>query len=182
MKIFCPNCDATYETKVNHRNPIGQNFECSQCSQEWFQYNLCKRNKNDNQEEINLRKLANEEYQLSNNKPKATTNTGTEKDIPENVRLRVQESSDRFKKNRQHSLNHKTEIIKSAASTNQWTIIGFLTISLICSMVCILYVLNSQLQKNFPVGQSLFLKYKLIIDQVIIFIQNFYIHTLQIIN
>ena len=51
MKIFCPNCDASFEIKINRGNAFGQNFHCSQCTQQWFHYNLIKSDDTDNQED-----------------------------------------------------------------------------------------------------------------------------------
>ena len=174
MMIFCPNCDAKYIMKSTQIKPIGQNVHCSHCSQEWFQYNFYKKDKTDIDEKTNLKNLALEEYRISKDMVKKTEEINETTDVSDNVKSRIQESSNRLKKTKQHSSNAGTEKLGSNDKIDNWTIIGFSTVSLIYLVSFMLYAFNSYFQKSFPIAQKILGHYKISVDQIIGSIANFY--------
>ena len=172
--ISCPNCDAKYIMKSPQINSIGQNVHCSHCSQEWFQYNFYKRDKTEIDEKTNLKNLALEEYRISKDMVKKTEEINETTDVSYNVKSRIQESSDRLKETKQHSINGETEKLVSNNKIDYWTIIGFSTASLICLVCFALYAFNSYFQTSFPTAQKVLVNYKISVDQIIGSIANFY--------
>jgi len=174
MKISCPNCDATYLINSTQSNSIGQNVQCSYCSQEWFQYNFYKKNKLNTHGEKNLKKLALEEYQLSKNKIHET------REVSENVKSRIQESSNRLKDIEKPSIDIETSNLVSDTRINHWTVLGFSIASLICVTSFIFYTFNSYLQTTFPSTKKILLNYKIFVDQIVSAIGDLYLQNSQI--
>ena len=180
MKISCPNCDATYLINSTQSNSIGQNVQCSYCSQEWFQYNFYKKNKLNTHGEKNLKKLALEEYQLSKNKIQETKQANETKNVSDNVKSRIQESSNRLKETKKPSVDIESSNLVSNTRINHWTVLGFSTASLICVTSFIFYTFNSYLQTTFPSTKKILLSYKIFVDQIIRVLSNFYFQSSQI--
>ena len=97
MNIICPNCDAEYLFQPRVKELVGQNLQCSQCEQKWFQYNLYNEIETNQQSSDTLKKMAHEEQKISEGK--ITTKTGDESEKTyDTVKTRLQESSERLKK------------------------------------------------------------------------------------
>ena len=97
MNIICPNCDAEYLFQPGVKELVGQNLQCSQCEQKWFQYNLYNETETNQRSSDTLKIMANEEQKISEGK--ITTKTGDESEKTyDTVKTRLQESSERLKK------------------------------------------------------------------------------------
>ena len=180
MKLFCPNCDAKYILNSTQINAIGQNVQCSHCSQEWFQYNFYRKDARDINNETDLKTLAHQEYQIYKNAVQRSNLAYENKYISENVKTRILESSDRLKERKQQPNDIGTEKIISSAKINVWTILGFSTASLICATFFVFYSFNSYLQTVFPSSQKMLLNYKIFVDQIIRSLTDFYSQSSQI--
>ena len=179
MNIVCPNCDAEYEVNKFENNIIGKSVECSHCGQTWFQYNFSERNSIHSGEKNDLKILALEEYQITEEAVKRTVENPSEDNFVGKVRFRLNESAERLEKTKELNLNDNIQLSDRSTKPNKWTIIGFSTISIICINLTFFYVFNFQIQQQFPIGQKILHKYKLFIDHVFDLIQNFYSQTLQ---
>ena len=172
MKIICPNCNAKYEIKNEPNDIAGRNVRCFNCNQEWYEYNFPRPDKENTSDHINLKQLAREEYQIlkanhnSINKTKMTTEVGND------IKFRIQESSEKLEESKQFARHEPEKISSKRKAPNAWTLIGFLTASILFALFSSLYIFNLELQKMFPVFQNNLLVYKMFIEQFIDIIQK----------
>ena len=115
MNIFCPNCDAEYLFQPKVKDLVGQNLQCSQCEQKWFQYNLYNEIETNQRSSHTLKIMANEEQKISEGKITAKTGDESEKTY-DTVKTRLQESSERLKKSKQRLVENTRELPDKAIS------------------------------------------------------------------
>ena len=163
MNIVCPNCDALYLFHSKDKKVVGQNFKCSQCAQKWFQYNFYEKEKIEPINSGSLKQMALEEYKIS--KSYDINATITQKgETQENMRLRLEETSESLETSKQTVYDERTQAAESPIISDNSTIIGFLTASLIFTSLSILYVYNDKIQKFSPQNTGFLSDYRKLVD------------------
>ena len=168
MIIICPNCYAEYSCENKSIGTLGRNVRCSQCSQEWFQYNFEESGHNIFDEENPIKKLAHAEYLISiNEKSNLEQNFSTAQ--TDDLETRVHKSPKRLKDTK--NANRKVRELEPnhAEIRDNYTILGFGLISLVCVFLTIFYISNDQLKLAFPTWHNYLDRYK---DWVNILIQS----------
>ena len=140
MNIVCPNCDAEYLVNSKDRKLVGQNLQCSHCKQKWHQYNIYYEKKASNGETNNLKKLALDEYRISERSNQTNTfeTTGT----GYNVQSHLKESSERLKKSKEQPVDKASKSSPKPSFLDSSVVIGFSIISLLCTIFSALYLYN----------------------------------------
>ena len=149
MNIICPNCDAEYLFQPRVKVPVGQNLQCSQCEQKWFQYNLYNEIETHQQTNDALKMMANEEQKISEGKNTLKTSDEREKTY-DTVETRLQESSERLKKSKQRLVENTTEPPDKASLLDRSTTLGFSIVSLIFISLTTLYIYSNEAGNLFP--------------------------------
>jgi hypothetical protein len=149
MNIVCPNCDAEYLFQPRVKELVGQNLQCSQCEQKWFQYNLYNEIETNQQKNYTLKIMANEEQKISKGKKPIKTGDEREKTY-DTVETRLQESSERLKKSKQQLVENKDEPPDRANLLDQSTTMGFSIVSLIFISFTTLYIYSNEAGNLFP--------------------------------
>ena len=171
MNIVCPNCDAEYlfqpEKKI-----VGQILRCSNCTQSWFQYNLPELKITVVKETNNLKTMALAEYKISEQKTTNKIDDYLKKTSDEDFKSRLQDSSERLKKNKQTLLTNEDENNDKSKTVDKSTIIGFSIVSLISISCLILYVYNDTIQEFSSTNIEILSDYKRLVDESIKTIHN----------
>ena len=154
MAIVCPNCDAEYQIEHTQKIKLGQEVKCSNCDQDWFHYSILE-NKTNRSNTIKV--LAEEEYWI------ATQNTKKEPD----VKVRLKATSDRLKETKNNLKNEPTSNLPKRISIDNSTILGFSLISLIATILMVLYVSYAEIQITFSQENIFLADYKIFADRVI---------------
>lgn len=179
MIIVCPNCAAEYLSNSKEKKPVGQNCQCLQCKQKWFQYNISNDKKTKVKEINSLKNLALDEYRISEENT-SIAKKFEDQEANENIKLRLQKSSERLEENNQKLRKGTSETSQSSSlvanSTpsliDNSTIIGFLFVSLISISLTVLYVYHYTIQKFIPKNIDFISDYKKLIDRGILATQD----------
>ena len=180
MKLFCPNCTAVYDIKNYPTVSTGLTVQCSQCEQKWFQYNFVNSNEDFSNEDIQLRELANEEYQLTRKATEVTSSSIQSDSYSEQLHNRIEKSSDRLNESQKRAFNNDANLVKTIKENHKWTVIGFLTSSSLFAILYIIFIFNQQLQENFPSQQKILFHYQMIVGQIIESVKFFWLRIFQI--
>ena len=171
MNIICPNCDAEYLFQPRVKELVGQNLQCSQCEQKWFQYNLYNETETNQRNSDTLKIMANEEQKISEGK--ITTKTGDEsEETYDTVKTRLQESSERLKKSKQRLVENTRELPDKAISLDRSTTLGFSIVSLIFISLTTLYIYSNEAGNLFPQIFEPLNNYVRLVDNVIRAVQD----------
>ena len=171
MNIVCPNCDAEYQFQPRIKKLVGQNLQCSQCEQKWFQYNLYKEIETNQQRTHTLKVMANEEKKISEGKKTAKTGDEREKTF-DTVETRLQESSERLKKSKQRLVENTTEPPDKASLLDRSTTLGFSIVSLIFISLTTLYIYSNEVGNLFPQRVETLENYVSLVENVIRAVQD----------
>lgn len=174
MKIICPNCSAEYQIDGTFFDNEGRNVRCDQCTQEWYEYNFRNAKTTNNSNRTTLKKLAVEEYQILKTSGAKSNEIKSASELDTDIKFRIQESSDKLEQTKKFALNETEKTSTTATRANTWTLVGFVTASLIYAIFSSLYIFNFELQEMFPVFQNSLVVYKIFIDQFATIIQKLY--------
>ena len=171
MNIVCPNCDAEYLFQPSIKELVGQNLQCSQCEQKWFQYNLYNEIETNQRSTDTLKIMANEEQKISEGK--ITTKKGAEREKTyDTVKTRLQESSERLKKSKRRLVENTSEPPDKAILLDRSTTLGFSIVSLIFISLTTLYIYSNEAGNLFPQIVELLENYVRLVDNVIGAVQD----------
>jgi hypothetical protein len=149
MNIVCPNCDAEYLFQPRVKELVGQNLQCSQCEQKWFQYNLYNEIETNQRSSDTLKIMADEEQKISEGK--VITKTVDERDKTyDTVKTRLQDSSERLKNSKRRLVENTSEPPNKARLLDQSTTLGFSIVSLIFVSLTTLYIYSNETGNLFP--------------------------------
>ena len=171
MNIVCPNCDAEYLFLPRVKELVGQNLQCSQCEQKWFQYNLYSEIKTNQRSSDTLKIMANEEQKISEGK--ITTKTGAEREKTyDTVKTRLQESSERLKKSKRRLVENTSEGPDKTSLLDRSTTLGFSIVSLIFISLTTIYIYSNEAGNLFPQIVEPLENYVRLVDNVIRAVQD----------
>ena len=171
MNIVCPNCDAEYLFQPSVKKLVGQNLQCSQCEQKWFQYNLYNETETNQQKNHTLKVMAHEEQKISERK--SSEKIGNEsKKTSDSVETRLQESSERLKKSKQRLVDNTTEPPDKASLVDRSATMGFSIVSLVFISLTTLYIFNKHVGKLFTQISEPLENYVSLVDNVIKAVQD----------
>jgi len=171
MNIFCPNCDAEYLFQPRVKELVGQNLQCSQCEQKWFQYNLYNEIETNQRSSHTLKIMANEEQKISEGK--ITTKIGDDREKTyDTVKTRLQESSERLKESKQRLVENTRESPDKAILLDRSTTLGFSIVSLIFISLTTLYIYSNEAGDLFPQVFEPLNNYVRLVDNVIRAVQD----------
>jgi hypothetical protein len=171
MNIICPNCDAEYLFQPRVKELVGQNLQCSQCEQKWFQYNLYNEIETNQRSSDTLKIMADEEQKISEGK--VITKTVDERDKTyDTVKTRLQDSSERLKKSKRRLVENTSEPPNKARLLDQSTTLGFSIVSLIFISLTTLYIFSNEAGNLFPQIVEPLENYVRLVDNVIGAVQD----------
>ena len=171
MNIVCPNCDAEYLFQPRVKELVGQNLQCSQCEQKWFQYNLYNEIETNQRNSNTLKIMAHEEQKISEGK--ITTKTGDEREKTYGtVKTRLQESSERLKKSKRRLVENTSEGPYKASLWDRSNTLGFSIVSLIFISLTIIYISSNEAGNLFPQIVEPVENYVRLVDNVIRAVQD----------
>ena len=179
MKIICPNCSAEYQIDGTLFDSEGRIVQCDQCSQEWYEYNFRKVTKTNKSDQLALKKLAVEEYQILKTSGAKSNEIKSTSELGNDIKFRIQESSEKLEQTKKFAFNKTEKASTTPTRANSWTVIGFVTASLLYATFSSLYIFNFELQKTLPVFQNSLVAYKIFVDQLTTIIQKLYNDTLK---
>ena len=171
MNIVCPNCDAEYLFQPRVKELVGQNLQCSQCEQKWFQYNLYNEIETNQRSNDTLKIMADEEQKISEGKIITKTVDEREKTY-DTVKTRLQDSSERLKKSKRRLVENTSEPPNKARLLDQSTTLGFSIVSLIFISLTTLYIYSNEVGNLFPQIVELLENYVRLVDNVIGAVQD----------
>jgi predicted Zn finger-like uncharacterized protein len=157
MPIVCPNCDAEYQIEHTQKINLGQEVKCSNCDQDWFHYSIFEKKTNRSN---TIKALAEEEYWITTQN---TKNTKKETD----VKIRLKATSDRLTETKNNLKNEPTSNLPKRISIDNSTILGFSLISLVSTILAVLYVSYAEIQNTFSQENIFLADYKIFADRVI---------------
>ena len=171
MNIVCPNCDAEYLFQPRVKELVGQNLQCSQCEQKWFQYNLYNEIETNQRSSDTLKIMADEEQKISEGK--VITKTVDERDKTyDTVKTRLQDSSERLKKSKRRLVENTSEPPNKSRLLDQSTTLGFSIVSLIFISLTTLYIYNNEAGNLFPQIVETLENFVRLVDNVIGAVQD----------
>lgn len=164
MNIVCPNCNAEYRSNFKKGKLVGQSLKCLYCKQKWISYNIYTEKKIEMEETSELKKMALDEYEITQKKYQTTNFEASRTN--EGVQLRLKEASDRLKTNKEQLSKNANNSSNNPRFVNNSSLVGFLIASLLSITFGILYIYTDEIQKLYPQQTRFLLEYKDFVDHV----------------